>query len=112
MVSSLAYYPSLYLGLKGQITDSTGEYSDAGNGVWAHSFDSASQTAEEIQHLDATTDSNPRHLTVHPNGNFVYAVYEEANSVAVYSRDNSTGLLTFTNTTYSLLPEGEYLSSS
>lgn len=107
MVSSLAYYPGLYLGLQDQITDSTCGYPDAGNGVWAHSFDTASQTVEEIQHLDADADSNPRHLTVHPNGNFVYAVYEEASSVAVYSRDNSTGLLTFTNTTYSLLPEGK-----
>lgn len=79
---------------------------DIGNGVWAHSIDTTTQTVQEIQHLDAAESSDPRHLTVHPNGLWVYVIYEAGNSVAVYSRDNSTGELTFTNTTYSLLPDG------
>lgn len=80
-----------------------------GNAVWVHSYDSTTGVIEEVQHLDAANDSDPRHLTIHPNGKWVYVVYEAANSVAVYDRDNSTGMLTFTNTTYSLLPDGKKL---
>jgi carboxy-cis,cis-muconate cyclase len=82
---------------------------DMGNGVWVHAVDETAGTVEEIQHLDADDGSDPRHLTVHPNGKWVYVVYEAASSIAVYSRDNSTGMLTFTNTTYSLLPDGKIL---
>lgn len=85
---------------------------DMGNGVWVHAVDETAGTVEEIQHLDAEDGSDPRHLTVHPNGKWVYVVYEAASSIAVYSRDNSTGMLTFTNTTYSLLPDGFTNSSS
>lgn len=80
---------------------------DMGNGVWVHAVDETAGTVEEIQHLDADDGSDPRHLAVHPNGDWVYVVYEAASSIAVYSRDNSTGMLTFTNTTYSLLPDGK-----
>lgn len=83
---------------------------DMGNGVWVHAVDETAGTVEEIQHLDAEDGSDPRHLTVHPNGKWVYVVYEAASSIAVYSRDNSTGMLTFTNTTYSLLPDGKIFS--
>lgn len=81
---------------------------DMGNAVWAHSYDSATGEVAEVQYLAAASGSNPRHLTVHPNGNWVYVVYEEANSIASYKRDTTTGELTFTNTTYSLLPSGVY----
>ncbi|TDZ99676.1 Carboxy-cis,cis-muconate cyclase [Colletotrichum sidae] len=85
---------------------------DMGNAVWAHSYDSSTGEVKEIQYLAAASGSNPRHLTVHPNGNWVYVVYEEANSIASYKRDTITGKLTFTNTTYSLLPAGFTNSSS
>lgn len=77
---------------------------DIGNGVWTHSYDSTDGTITELQHLDAPTGSDPRHLAVHPNGQFVYVVYEASSEIAVYARDNTTGLLTDTNTTYPLLP--------
>ncbi|KAF2126689.1 3-carboxy-cis,cis-mucoante lactonizing enzyme [Dothidotthia symphoricarpi CBS 119687] len=77
---------------------------DMGNAVWVHSYDQETQTATEIQYLAAPSGANPRHLAVHPNGEWVYVIYEEANSLAIYKRDNFTGLLTDTNTTYSLLP--------
>lgn len=79
---------------------------DMGNAVWAHSYDNTTGEVTEVQYLAAAEGSNPRHLTVHPNGNWVYVVYEEANSIASYKRDTTTGKLTFTNTTYSLLPSG------
>lgn len=80
---------------------------DMGNGVWVHSVDETAGTVEEIQHLDADNGSDPRHLAVHPNGKWVYVVYEVASTIAVYSRDNSSGMLTYTNSTYPLLPDGK-----
>ncbi|KAH8637832.1 hypothetical protein IG631_05602 [Alternaria alternata] len=77
---------------------------DMGNAVWAHSYDRETKTAQTLQYLAAPEGANPRHLAVHPNGAWVYVIYEEANSLAVYKRDNKTGLLTDEKTTYSLLP--------
>ncbi|WQF80559.1 Putative WD40/YVTN repeat-like-containing domain superfamily, lactonase, 7-bladed beta propeller [Colletotrichum destructivum] len=85
---------------------------DMGNAVWVHSYDNTTGEVGEVQYLAAAEGSNPRHLTVHPNGNWVYVVYEEANSIASYKRDPTTGKLTFTNTTYSLLPSGYTNTSS
>lgn len=79
---------------------------DSGNSVYVHSYDSATGEIEEVQYLAAEEGSDPRHITVHPGGEWVYAVYEAANSVASYSRDQTTGELTYTNTSYSLLPTG------
>lgn len=83
---------------------------DIGNAVWVHSYDNTTGAVEEVQYLAAASGSDPRHLTVHPNGKWVYVVYEAASSVAAYERDTTTGELTFTNTTYSLLPTGESCS--
>lgn len=80
---------------------------DMGNAVWVHSYDNETQTAKEIQYFAAPSGANPRHLAAHPNGQWVYVVYEEANSLAVFERDAATGLLTDTNVTYSLLPSGQ-----
>ncbi|KAH8651426.1 Lactonase, 7-bladed beta-propeller-domain-containing protein [Xylariales sp. PMI_506] len=85
---------------------------DMGNAIWVHSYDNSTGTIEEVQYLAAADDSDPRHIAAHPSGNWVYAVYEAGNSVAAYSRDTTTGELTFTNTTYSLLPTGFTNSSS
>ncbi|KAF2646077.1 3-carboxy-cis,cis-mucoante lactonizing enzyme [Massarina eburnea CBS 473.64] len=85
---------------------------DMGNAVWTHSFDSTTGEAKTLQYLAAPEGSDPRHLAVHPNGQWVYVVYEAASSIAVYKRDNETGLLTDMNTTYSLLPTGYTNSSS
>lgn len=84
---------------------------DMGNAVWSHSYNSTTGIVTEIQKLDAPTGSNPRHLAVHPNGEWVYVVFEAANEIATYKRDTLTGNLTFTNETYSLLPTG-YNSSA
>ncbi|GKT47488.1 carboxy-cis,cis-muconate cyclase [Colletotrichum spaethianum] len=85
---------------------------DMGNAVWVHSYDNTTGEVTEVQYLAAAEGSNPRHLAVHPNGNWVYVVYEEANSIASYKRDTTTGKLTFTNTTYSMLPSGYTNTSS
>ncbi|RSL55216.1 hypothetical protein CEP54_009483 [Fusarium duplospermum] len=85
---------------------------DMGNAVWVHSYDKATGDIREAQYLAAAEGSNPRHLIVHPNGKWVYVVYEEANAIAAYERDTTTGKLEFHNETYSLLPSGFTNSSS
>ncbi|KAF9881539.1 carboxy-cis, cis-muconate cyclase [Colletotrichum karsti] len=85
---------------------------DMGNAVWVHSYDNTTGAVTEVQYLAAAEGSDPRHLAVHPNGKWVYVVYEAASSIASYERDTTTGELTFTNTTYSLLPSGYTNSSS
>jgi carboxy-cis,cis-muconate cyclase len=82
---------------------------DMGNAVWAHSYDRETKTAQTLQYLAAPEGANPRHLAAHPNGGWVYVIYEEANSLAVYKRDDKTGLLTDEKTTFSLLPAGMFI---
>jgi carboxy-cis,cis-muconate cyclase len=61
---------------------------------------------EEVQYLATAIWSDPCHLAVHPNGKWVYVVYEAASSIAVYNRDPITRDLSFSNTAYHLLPSG------
>lgn len=89
----------------GQTVD-TEIHAATGNSVYVHAIDTSAERLKQIQHLDAPNDSDPRHLIVHPNGKWVYVLYETSNAVAVYGRDNATGLLTDTKTTHSLLPKG------
>ncbi|KAF8847988.1 3-carboxy-cis,cis-mucoante lactonizing enzyme [Acephala macrosclerotiorum] len=77
---------------------------DIGNAIWVHSVNITSGEIAEVQYLAAPTSDNPRHMVVHPLGNYAYVVFEEGNAIGVYSRDTTTGELTYTNTSYSLLP--------
>lgn len=81
---------------------------DMGNAVWVHSYNSATGVVEEVQYLAAPDKVDPRHLAVHPNGNWVYVVFEASSQIGVYARDTTTGELTYSNVTYPLLPDGEY----
>jgi carboxy-cis,cis-muconate cyclase len=83
-----------------------------GNAVWTHSFNSTTGIATELQYLGAPPGADPRHLATHPNGQWVYVVYEKLNQLAVYKRDVSTGLLTDMKTTYPLIPESEMYTNS
>ncbi|KAF5568022.1 hypothetical protein FPHYL_2956 [Fusarium phyllophilum] len=102
-------------GIFAQAVDVSGNLlstSKVGNAVWVHSYDRETGKVEEVQYLAADEGPNTRHLTVHPSGKWVYAVYEEANSIAAYKRDTKTGKLDFHNETYGLLPSGFTNSSS
>ncbi|BAE55422.1 unnamed protein product [Aspergillus oryzae RIB40] len=114
IVGSITYRNSS--GVHGLAVDTDGTFiysaDDMGDAVWVHSFDKTTGAVEEVQYLAAPRGANPRHLAVHPRGNYVYVVYEKANQLAVYSRDASTGKLTYTNTTYPLIPSGYTNTSS
>ncbi|KAF4635315.1 hypothetical protein G7Y89_g2778 [Cudoniella acicularis] len=77
---------------------------DMGNAVWVHSVNITSGEVVEVQYLAAPTGANPRHMVVHPKGGYAYVVFEELSAIGVYLRDTTTGELTYTNTSYSLLP--------
>lgn len=50
------------------------------------------------------TGANPRHVAVHPAGQYLYVILEGANEVAQYTIDQSTGIPSFYNVTYPLIP--------
>jgi carboxy-cis,cis-muconate cyclase len=85
---------------------------DMGNAVWVHSVNTTSGEIAEVQYLAAPTGADPRHMVVHPGGQYAYVVFEALSSIGVYSRDATTGELTYTNTTYPLLPTGYTNTSS
>ncbi|KAL5315402.1 hypothetical protein ACEPPN_016269 [Leptodophora sp. 'Broadleaf-Isolate-01'] len=85
---------------------------DMGNAVWVHSVNITSGEVTEVQYLAAPTSVDPRHMVVHPKGLFAYVVFEASSEIGVYSRNNTTGKLTYTNTTFPLLPNGYTNSSS
>lgn len=86
---------------------------DMGSRVWAHSYDGdASVNYSSVVELQELSGAGARHLTVHPNGLWVYVVFESANEIGVFSRDADTGDLTDTNTTYSLIPDDLSANSS
>ncbi|OQD93455.1 hypothetical protein PENSOL_c032G09820 [Penicillium solitum] len=77
---------------------------DSGDAVWVHSYDNTTQTLTKVQRVSAPTGANPRHLAVHPKGLYVYVVFEETTALGIYRRNPTTGRLTYTNQTYSLIP--------
>lgn len=81
---------------------------DMGNAVWIHSINFTCGSIEEVQYLAAPSGADPRHLVVHPLGNYAYVVFEALSEVGVYERDNTTGELTYTDTTFPLLPTGKH----
>lgn len=78
------------------------------NGVWVHAYDAAAGTTTAVQFLAAAAaGAEPRHLVVHPNQRWVYVLLQGTSQVSVLSRDTTTGLLTDTNLTYSIIPDGK-----
>ena len=49
-----------------------------------------------------TANSGPRHLAIHPNTNWVYAITETAGTISFFSFNNRTGTLTHRETVSSL----------
>lgn len=81
---------------------------DTGNALWTHSVD---QTTGELTYVTSVsgpvTGSDPRHVAVHPSGEYLYVILEGANELAQYSIDNATGIPSFENVTYPLIPSGK-----
>lgn len=88
-------------------SDNTFLYSadDTANTLWTHSVDSTTGKVTLVSSISGpATGSDPRHVTVHPTGQYLYVILEGANKVAQYTIDQSTGIPSFENVSYSLLP--------
>ncbi|TVY75964.1 Carboxy-cis,cis-muconate cyclase [Lachnellula suecica] len=98
-------------GVHGMAFDSANDFlysaDDSGNALWTHSVDN---TTGELTFVSSVagpvTGADPRHVTVHPEGQYLYVVLEGANELAQYSIDTTTGIPFFENVTYPLIPSG------
>jgi carboxy-cis,cis-muconate cyclase len=81
------------------------------NGIWVHQVDRFTQNLKQLSFVSAPeANAGPRHLIVHPNGQYLYVVMETKNEVAVYAINqgerNEQKKITFTGLRYSLIPLG------
>ncbi|OCL08034.1 3-carboxy-cis,cis-mucoante lactonizing enzyme [Glonium stellatum] len=80
---------------------------DSGNAVWTHRVNQTTGALTYVAKLPGpATGADPRHVAVHPSGKYMYVVLEGSNELGIYEIDVATGIPTFTNTTYPLIPEG------
>ncbi|CZR56947.1 related to carboxy-cis,cis-muconate cyclase [Phialocephala subalpina] len=81
---------------------------DTGNTLWTHSVNKTTGELTYVASLDGpVTGADPRHVAVHPEGQYLYVILEGANELAQYSIDQSTGIPSFDNVTFPLIPSGE-----
>jgi len=79
-----------------------------GNRIWTHQIDPESGKVTYL--AESTIDGEPRHVFVHPNGNFAFSMLEDKNEVAECTIDGSTGILKFSGRRFSIIPPGECLT--
>jgi carboxy-cis,cis-muconate cyclase len=70
--------------------------------LWTHAIDRA--TGKLTYVANETSHGEPRHVNVHPNGEFAYAVLEDTNEVLVYAINNSTGAAKYAKKSFSIIP--------
>lgn len=85
---------------------------ESGNSIWIHLINDKGTLNQVGNVVVPFPNSGPRHLIVHPDGHYLYVVLATSNLVAVYAINSGIGSdlnrLTFTGTTYSLIPPGNY----
>jgi carboxy-cis,cis-muconate cyclase len=85
---------------------------DSANTLWTHSVDSETGELTYVSSIDGpATGADPRHVAVHPEGQYLYVILEGANELAQYTIDQTTGIPSFQSVTYSLIPSGASSSS-
>lgn len=85
---------------------------DSGNSLWTHKIDSATGELTQVQQLAApSSGADPRHISVHPSGLYAYVVMEAANTLNLYSIDQTTHELAYTNISYSLMAPNATVSN-
>lgn len=84
---------------------------DSGNAIWTHSVDPKTGQLEFLDRIAAPTfRSDPRHITVHPKGNYAYVIFEGTNKLALYTIDPDTKKLAYSKS-FSLIPSGKSTSN-
>jgi len=77
------------------------------NKIWTHKKDSETGKLTLVGSIDAPLPSDhPRWVEMHPTGNYLYALMEAGNRLAVYVIDEHTHMPIFTHITYPLIPPG------
>ncbi|KAJ9665109.1 hypothetical protein H2201_004769 [Coniosporium apollinis] len=78
-----------------------------GNKIWTHKKDSETGQLTLVDSVDAPAPGDhPRWVEMHPSGNYLYALMEAGNRIAVYVIDERTHVPVFTQHTYPLVPPG------
>jgi carboxy-cis,cis-muconate cyclase len=103
-------------GIHGMVFDSSETYlysADMGaNRIWAHKKDSETGHLSLLGSVEAPLPGDhPRWVELHPSGNYLYALMEAGNSLAVYLIDPQTHLPVFTHITYPLIPPGKLFTA-
>lgn len=76
------------------------------NTIWTHKIDAVTGELTVVQEIDAPVeDSEPRHISVHPTGNYAYVVTEAGNTLDQYLIDQTTHELSF-DVSFSLFAAG------
>ncbi|KAI1486408.1 hypothetical protein F5X96DRAFT_238692 [Biscogniauxia mediterranea] len=66
---------------------------DGGNTLWTHSVDSTTGELTYVANLTApSTGADPRHVAVHPGGQYLYVILEGASELGQYTIDAQTGI--------------------
>jgi 6-phosphogluconolactonase len=76
--------------------------------IYIYRFDSQTgklTPSSSAPFVSLPSGDGPRHLAFHPNGRWLYAIQEEASTIAFFHYDSAAGLLTLRQTT-SALPAG------
>jgi carboxy-cis,cis-muconate cyclase len=77
-----------------------------GNKVWCHKKDAETGKLTLVGSVDAPKDHDqPRWVAVHPTGNYLYALMEHGNTLAVYLIDPKTHMPVYTKISYPLVPK-------
>ena len=80
---------------------------DSANMLWTHKVDNTTGELTLVSSISGpVTGADPRHVAVHPEGQYLYVILEGANQVAQYIIDQTTGIPSFENVTYPLIPSG------
>jgi carboxy-cis,cis-muconate cyclase len=76
------------------------------NKVWCHKKDAKTGKLALVGSVDAPKDHDqPRWVAMHPSGNYLYALMEHGNTLAVYLIDPRTHLPVYTQISYPLVPK-------
>jgi carboxy-cis,cis-muconate cyclase len=98
-------------GVHGLALDSTNSFiysaDDSANTLWTHKVDNTTGELTLVSSISGpVSGADPRHVAVHPKGQYLYVIFEGANELAQYTIDKSTGIPSFENVTYPLIPSG------
>lgn len=100
-------------GIHGLALSPNGKYlysaDDSGNAIWTHAVNETTGKLKVLNRLPGPRDHiDPRHVTVHKSGSYLYAVLEAGNELLEISLDKDTGLPSYTNVSYLLIPSGKF----